>query len=367
MAHATVLPVYVGTSANANGTNRGINRTSLAPDTGMLTAPSLAVETPNPGFLALHPAGRVIYASGECGRPDGKNIAGAVNAYAPDPGTGALTLLGQQPTGGLGVTHLATDATGRMLFTASYHGGQVAAFPLAADGRPGARSAWFLPSGQLGPNRARQDKPHPHCVTPSPDNRFLAVCDLGLDRVFNFRIGVADATLAPASPDSVACSPGIGPRHCKFSRDGRFLYVINELGSSITVFSRDPATGALSAQQTVPTLPAGFAGGNICAEIHLHPNGRFVYGANRGHDSLAVFARDEAGGGLRLVEITPCGGRHPRHFALSPDGTWLVCANRDTNNLTVFGVDSLTGRLTATGHTTSIPMPTCVLFAPAEV
>jgi 6-phosphogluconolactonase len=365
MPATPVLPIFIGTSSSPPGANRGIYAAQLDADTGALTAPALAAETPNPGFLARHPGGRVIYASGECGRIDAKSAAGAVNAYACEPLAGRLTSLGQQPTGGHSVTHLAVDATGRMVLAASYHGGQVSAFPLAADGQPGARSGWMVHSGQLGPNKVRQDKPHPHCVTISPNNRFVIVCDLGLDRIYSYRIDAAAATFAPGDPPFAPAAPGVGPRHCKFSPDGRFLYVINELGSSISVHGWDAATGAPAARQTISTLPAAFAGENICAEIQLHPNGRFVYGANRGHDSVAVFAREPAAGGLQLVEITPCGGKHPRHFALSPDGRWLVCANRDTHNLVVFKVDAASGRLSATGHTVSVPSPTCVLFAPA--
>ena len=364
MPPARSLPLFVGTSSNAKDLNLGIYAVQFDATTGALSAATLAAETPNPGFLALHPGGRVIYSSGECGRVNEKAAAGAVNAYGYDPGTGRLNAIGQQPTGGLSVTHLAADATGRMLVTASYHGGQVAAFPLGQDGRPEPRSASIMHAGPLGPKTARQDKPHPHCVALSPDNRLVVVCDLGLDRIYCYRPDLAAAALAPAEPPSVPSAPGAGPRHAKFSPDGRFLHVINELACTIVVYACDSASGRLSPQQTVPTLPAGFVGENICAEIQLHPNGRFVYGSNRGHDSLAVFARDPASGALQLVEITPCGGRHPRHFALSPDGTWLVCANRDSNNLTVFSVDSQTGQLTATPYTSTVPMPTCVLFAP---
>jgi 6-phosphogluconolactonase len=365
MPPATALPLFIGTSSSQGTPNRGIYAARLDSVTGALTTPTLAAETPNPGFLALHPGGRVICSSGECGRIDEKTAAGAANAYAYNPASGALTALNQQPTGGLSVTHLAVDATARMLFTASYHGGQLAAFPVDADGRLGSRTASIQATGPLGPNKARQDKPHPHCVTVSPDNRFLIVCDLGLDRVNSYRIDATSASLAPGDPPFASAAPGAGPRHCKFSRDGRYLYVINELGCSITLYAHDQVTGALTTRQTLSTLPAGFIGENICAEIQIHPTGRFVYGSNRGHDSLAVFARDADTGELAVIEIVPCGGRHPRHFALSPDGAWIVCANRDTNNLTVFRVDPVTGRLAATPHSATVPMPTCVLFAPA--
>jgi 6-phosphogluconolactonase len=189
---------------------------------------------------------------------------------------------------------------------------------------------------------------------------------LGLDKIVCYRTDPAAATLAPADPPAVASAPGAGPRHSVFSPEGRFFYVINELNATIALYRCDPATGALTPGPTVSTLPAGFHGPNASAEIQLHPNGRFLYGSNRGNDSLAVFARDSASGILTPVEIVPCGGRHPRHFALSPDGNWLVCANRDTDDLVVFKVDANTGRLTPTGRTARVPLPVCVIFAPAR-
>jgi len=188
------------------------------------------------------------------------------------------------------------------------------------------------------------------------------VCDLGLDQIVRYRLDAATGGLTPAG--STATTPGAGPRHAKFSDDGRFLHVINELDATIAVHAVEPATGALTLLQRVPTLPADFTGPNTTAEIRLHPNGRFVYGSNRGHDSLAVFAREPATGRLTPVELVPSGGGHPRNFALSPDGAWLVCANRDSDNLVVFRVDAATGRLTPTGQGATVPQAVCVLFVP---
>jgi 6-phosphogluconolactonase len=354
--------ILVGTSSGPNGPNQGIYTVTLDTVTGALSAATVAAAVGNPGFVVNHPRTGCVYSAGESGRgPDG-NAIGAIFAYTRSA-DGSLTLLNSSPTGALAATHLVVDASGRMLIAASYHGSQVLAFPVAPDGRVGPRSTLITLNGRLGPNAKRQDKPHPHSVTLSPDNRHAYVCDLGRDLVYCYAIDPAAATLTPAG--EFATPAGAGPRHSKFSADGRFLYVINELGSSVGVFSCTAATGVVELKQTLSTLPAGFTGENICAEIQVHPNGRFVYGSNRGHESLAVFARDERDGTLSLVEITPCGGRHPRHFALSPDGAWLVCAGRDTNNLVSFRVDPATGRLTRAGEVTGIPFPTCVLFAPA--
>ncbi len=353
--------IFLGTYTPAGGASRGIYAVHLDPATGALSAPVLAAETSNPTFLAWNPDGRTLYALGESGTVNGKP-GGALTAFRHDPATGGLTRLNTEPTGGIGLAHVGVDATGRTAAVISYNGGYVAAFPLHADGSPGARTSLLQQTGQLGPNSKRQDKPHPHSVTFSPDNRFVYVCDLGLDRVYHYRLDPAAATLTPAG--ETATMPGAGPRHSKFSADGKFLYVINELNNTVEVFAAEPDTGALTRVQAIATLPAGFTGETICAEIRLSPDGRFVYGSNRGHDSLAVFARDAATGALTLVEIVPTGGQHPRNFNLSPDGRWLVCGNRDSNNVTVFAVNSATGRLTAAGGPHAIPQVVCVVFAP---
>jgi 6-phosphogluconolactonase len=305
----------------------------------------LVAETPNPTFLAWHPDGRILYALSESGTVNGKP-GGAVTAFRYDAPTASLTALNTEPTGGIGLAHLGVDATGRIAVAVSYHGGQVASFPILPDGRLGARTSLITQTGKLGPNTKRQDKPHPHSVTFSKDNRFAYVCDLGLDRIYHYRIDLAAATLTPAA--ETPTTPGAGPRHSKFSADGKFLYVINELNGTVEVFAADAVSGALTRTQTISTLPADFAGESICAEIRLSPDERFVYGSNRGHDSLAVFARDTAKGTLTLVEIVPTGGKHPRNFNLAPDGRWLVCGNKDSDNVTVFRVDPATGRLSRT-------------------
>jgi len=357
---ASSLLIFLGTYTPAGGASRGIYAVRLDPATGALGEPVLAAETAGPTFLAWHPDGRTLYALGESGTVGGKP-GGALVAFRYDAAAGSLTHLGTEPTGGIGLAHVGVDATGRTAAVISYHGGQVASFPLTAEGKPGARTSLITHTGQLGPNAKRQDKPHPHNVTFSPDNRFIYVCDLGLDRIIHYRLDPG-ATLTSAG--ETATQPGAGPRHSKFSADGKFFYVINELDSTIAVHATDAATGALTLGQIIPTLPAGFTGENICAEIRLSPDGRFVYGSNRGHDSLAVFARDGVKGTLTLVEIVPCGGKHPRNFSLSPDGRWLVCANKDSDNVTVFARDDATGRLTATGQPVKVPQAVCVLFAP---
>ncbi|HEY4301113.1 MAG TPA: lactonase family protein [Candidatus Didemnitutus sp.] len=355
--------VLIGTSSSPGGTNRGIYAADFASD-GQLGPARLVAEAPNPGFLALHPSLPIVYAAGEVNRTDPKVVAGALNAYHYDARSGALELVGQQATGGMGVTHLSISPDGRAAFTASYHGGQVAGFPLDTDGRIGARSAWFQSTGPLGPKRDRQEKPHPHCAVVDPGGSHLAVCDLGLDVVLTFQI-TGGANLQPPMPSSTVALPGDGPRHCRFSSDGEFLHVINELASSIRVLKR-AGDRKWAPVQVISTLPDQFRGENICSEIQVSPDGAFVYGANRGHDSIACFRRHSGDGMLERIEIISCGGRHPRHFALSPDGHRLLSANRDTHNVTSFRVDPLSGRLTPIAGAMEVPSPTCVLYCPTK-
>lgn len=356
--------VFIGTYTPKDNSSRGIYAVRFDPTTGELSEPVLAAETPNPTFLALNPNGRVLYAVGESAPLTGA-VGGAAVAFTIDPSSGKLTPLNAQPTGGASLCYVGIDATGKELGTISYGGGHITSFAISSDGKVGPRMNALTSTGDLGPNRTRQDKPHPHSITYSPDNRFAYVCDLGRDKVLRFKVDPSAGTLTPAG--EFATAPGDGPRHSKFSADGKHFYVINELASTVSHYTCDPATGALSISDSVPTLPDDFKGAkgsNTTAEIRIHPNGHFVYGSNRGHDSIAVFARNPADGSLKRIQIISSGGAHPRNFSLSPDGAWLICANRDTNNLVVFKVDPTTGLLTATGKTATVPQAVCVLFMP---
>ncbi|MBA4137369.1 MAG: 3-carboxymuconate cyclase [Opitutus sp.] len=357
---ACALLVFIGTNTPPNGASRGLYAVRLDARSGAFGPVELAAETHDPGFLAWHPNEKILYALGQGPGLDGKLSGGAV-AFSLERATEKLTRLNAAGAGGAGTTHLATDATGRALVVVSYGGGTVASFPLGPDGALQPRASLHAPTGPLGPMPTRQEKPHPHSVTLSPDNRFAYVCDLGLDAILVYALDAATATLTPAG--QFATAPGAGPRHSKISDDGRFLYALNELSATIETFSRDLSSGALARVQTIATLPDDFEDPNTSAEIRLHPNGRFLYASNRGHDSIAVFSRDAATGRLSLLEHVPSGGGHPRNFALSPAGDWLVCANRDSDNLVSFRVDSVTGRLIATGHSARVPQAICVLFA----
>jgi 6-phosphogluconolactonase len=368
LALTTAMPasqlVFIGTYTTKDVPSKGIYALQLDPDTGKLGEAAVAAETPNPTFLAWRPDHRVLYALGEGPGPDGQKSGGAA-AFAFDAASGKLTLLNTRGAGGGGTTMLSTDATARMLVTVAYGSGQVAAFPLGTDGSIGERTTFIPHQGPLGPNKGRQEKPHPHSVTFSPDNRFAFVADLGLDRVLAYRVDPATATLTPHEPAFITTPPGSGPRHTKFSRDGKFFYILNEIDGTITACAYDAARGVATPMQTLSTLPADFVikDPDRAAEIRIHPNGKFVYASNRGHDSIAVFSINPDGK-LTLVEITPCGGKEPRNFELSPDGRWLVCANQNSNNVASFAVDATTGRLKPTGSVVSVPQGVCVLFAP---
>ena len=343
--------IFLGTYTR-NG-SRGIYAVRLDVETGALGTPTLAAESPNPAWITLSPDKKFLYAIHES--------QALALGFAVDTASAKLIPLAAAPSpAAQPPSHLAVDATGRTLLAANYREGYVAVMPIRANGTLGPPTA-IKHSGQ-GPNPTRQDQPHVHSVTLSPDNRFVIVCDLGLDKIYTYALDPVAAKLTPASPPFVATAPGAGPRHFKFGADGRHAYAINEMGGTIAVYEYAAATGALTPRQIVSTLPVGFTGENTTAEIRVHPNGRFLYGSNRGHDSLAVFAIAPATGLLTPVEIVPSGGKAPRNFALSPNGAWLVCAHQDSGNLTVFRVDAATGRLSRTNGEAIVPMCVCVLF-----
>lgn len=345
--------IFLGTYTKT--TSRGIYAVRLDDDTGALSEPELVAETPNPTWLTFSPDKRRLFTV----HPSEQQVIG----YSLDPATAQLVALPATPAAAAAAippSHLAVDATGRALMLANYHGGFVAAIPLRPDGTPGPAAAIAHSGRSVDP--ARQEKPHPHSVTLSPDNRFVIVCDLGLDRVFSYALDHAAARLAPGPVPFVTTEPGSGPRHFKFGKDGRHGYAITEMGGTIEVFDYDAARGAFARKQVISTLPPDFAGLKWNAEVRVHPNGRFLYGSNRTHDSIAVFAIAPGSGLLALIEIVPSGGKTPRNFELSPDGKWLVCGHQDSDFVTVFRVDSATGKLTRTPHTANVASCVCVLF-----
>ncbi len=346
--------IFLGTYTK-NTASQGIYRLQLDATTGALSTPVLAAEATDPSWITVTPNKKFLY-----------TIHGSPThavGFTVDPATSDLRpLASNPPSGGANPpSHLAVDATGRVLLTANYRDGYVAAIPIHSDGSLGAPRV-TRHEGH-GPNPERQDKPHVHSVTVSPDNRFVIVADLGLDKLFSYALDPATATLTPAESPFAMTDPGAGPRHFKFSPAGRHGYVINEMGGTITVFDYDAASGALRPKQTISTLPADFTGLKWNAEIRVHPSGRFLYGSNRTHDSIAAFAIEEDSGRLTLLQIISTGGRNPRNFALSPEGKWLVCGHQETERLTVFEIDPASGKLIPTPHHATVPGVVCVLFA----
>jgi 6-phosphogluconolactonase len=351
------VAVYIGTYTD--GTSHGIYRLAFDPTTGAMTEPLLAVETKNPSFLALHPSGRFLYAAGEVSSFEGAKT-GMVSAFAIDPKTGNLTLLNQQASAGAGTCHLVVDKTGRNLLVANYGGGTVAVLPIEADGRLKPASSVRAHEG-TGPDKTRQEKPHAHGIYLDAAERFALSPDLGADRVFVYRFDAAKGTLE--AHGSAPLAPGSGPRHLAFAPSGKFVYVISELLSTITVLSYDAEKGALATIQAVSTLPAGFSGTSFTAEVAVSPDGRFVYGSNRGDDSLAVFAVDSNTGRLTPAGFAPVGGKTPRHFAIDPTGEFILAAHQGSGSIAVLRVDPATGLPKLAGSAVMVDKPVCLLAA----
>ncbi|MFO7957164.1 MAG: lactonase family protein [Candidatus Brocadiia bacterium] len=349
---------YVGSYSDESA--RGIHAFEFDVATGRLERLGGAGGVTNPSFLALHPGGRFLYAVNETGQFAGEG-SGAVAAFSIDPASGGLTLLNRQATGGPGPCHLTVDATGRCVLAANYRGGSVCVVPIEADGRLGERTDFVQHQGS-SVHPTRQTGPHAHSVTLDPTNTFACVADLGVDRVVIYRLDPENGRLSPNADPWYQARRGAGPRHFAFGRNGWFAYLINELDSTVTVLRCDRTRGGLEQVQTISALPGDFEGESTAADIHVHPSGRFVYGSNRGHDSIAVFAVNRETGRLRLVGHESTRGETPRGFALDPTGEWLVAANQNSDNIVVFRIDTETGRLTPTGHEVEVSSPTCVKF-----
>jgi 6-phosphogluconolactonase len=350
--------VYFGTYTRNK--SKGIYLSRFTASDGKLSPPELVAETINPSFVALHPKGQFLYAVGETNTFQGQKT-GFVAAFSIDRVTGKLTLLNQLSSRGGGPCHLVVDRTGRNLLVANYGTGSVACFPLKPNGSISESSAFIQHTGS-GPDRSRQPAPHAHQVVMSPDNRFAFVPDLGLDSIMIYRFDPSKGTLTPHDPPLVKTAPGSGPRHMAFHPKGRFAYVICEMGNSVTAFSYNAAEGTFKELQTETTLPKDFKGDSSTAEIDVHPNGRFLYGSNRGHDSIVRYSIDAAKGTMTYVENVPTQGRTPRCFAIDPSGSFLIALNEESDNVVGFKIDAQMGGLTPTGQTLDVGAPVCLRF-----
>ncbi len=356
MAKASPLFVYVGTYTHKG--SEGIHVYRLDPSTGKLEFSS-AAGIENPSFLAFDPTKRYLYAVNELGTYQGQP-GGAISAFKVDAETGALTLINQQPTHGSAPCHVSIGLDGQYAYVANYNGGNLTVLPIDENGALGEPSDVVQHHGSSAHPR-RQTRPYAHSITIDPGNRFAFACDLGIDKIMVYRIDEIPGKLVPHDPPWADIHPGAGPRHFCFHPSYDYAYVINEVDSTLTAFAYDREKGTLSEVQTISSLPAGTTvPNNTTADIHVAPSGRYLYGSNRVHDSIAIFAIDAQTGKLEWVGHESTRGKTPRNFCLDASGTLLLAANQDSDSIVSFRVDTETGLLAPTGHTTEVSMPVCV-------
>jgi 6-phosphogluconolactonase len=351
--------IFVGTSTG--GGSRGIYRFEWDSETGLpASAVELAAETANPTFLQIHPNGRFLYCVNAVSDYQGERT-GAISSFVLEPSSGRLTFLNQQPSGGAGPCHLVLDREATSVLVANYGGGSTASLPLGADGTLGPPASTFQHDGS-SVNPSRQEGPHAHSINLDPAGRFAVTADLGLDQILVYRFSPNESTLTPHDPPFARTAPGAGPRHFAFHPSARFGYVINELDSTVTAFAYDAGAGKLSEIQVISTLPEGWEGENYPSEVLVHPSGRFLYGSNRGHDSLAIYRIDPSSGLLTALGHAASGGTWPRNFIFDASGNWAVVGNGSSDNILFFRVNQETGLLSQVGEELACPSPICHKF-----
>ncbi|WP_223649586.1 lactonase family protein [Hymenobacter psoromatis] len=347
--------VYVGTNVSGDQAST-IYLYRLHATTGELTPLSVQRGGSQPSYLTMDAARRHLYAVSETGTFQGRANSGGVSAFEVNATTGALTLLDQQPSLGASPCYISLDHTGKDALVANYVGGNVALLPLRADGALAPPAATDQHQPPLGPHK-NQDHAHAHCFIPDPANRYAFAVDLGTDKVYGYQLDAAAGQLRLLPTPAFVAKPGAGPRHLTFHPDGRRAYLENELNSTVTALTYDADHGTFSEIQTVSTLPAGFTGENSGADVHVSPDGRFLYTSNRGDNSLAVFSIAPADGRLALVQHVSTQGKTPRNFALDPSGRLLLVANQNSDNIFTYRVDKQSGKLTPTEQSVSLPSP----------
>ncbi|HMV46621.1 MAG TPA: lactonase family protein [Blastocatellia bacterium] len=354
------LLLYVGTYTNNNG-SEGIYVYRMNPADGQLTRQSATGnDISNPSFLAIDSSKRFLYAANESGEFLGKK-GGGLTSFAIDQKTGALRKLNAVTSPGV-PCHVSVHPSGKFVLAANYGGGNVVIYPVKADGSLAEASDVAQHSGKGGDPK-RQDGPHAHSIMLDETGTFAFAPDLGIDRVMIYRIDAKNGKLVPNG--FAATKPGAGPRHFDFHPSGKFAYVISELNSTVTAFAYDKAKGALKELQTISTLPADFKATSYCADIHVHPSGKFLYGSNRGHNSIVIYAIDGSTGKLTLIGHESTRGNWPRNFGIDPTGQFLLAANQNSNSIATFRIDERTGKLAAVGALLELPAPVCLKFIPA--
>jgi len=352
--------MFAGTYTRT-GRSKGIYSFSVDSSTGTATQTHVTEGISNPSYVAVHQNKKNLYAVAEVEESSGVP-GGALFAYSIDSPDGKLTRLNQQSTGGPGPCHVSIDATGKFAIVANYGGGSICVLPIDDDGSLKPYSQFIQHHGGTKVNERRQEKAHAHSINIAPDNRKVIVADLGMDqlRVYDFDQSTGNLTFNEEA--SAASAPGGGPRHFEFHENGKWAYAINELGCTVTAYQYDAASGKLSEINTLSTLPEDYDGQNTTADIHIHPNGKFVYGSNRGHNTLAIFSINDRNGSVKFVGDQSTGGKTPRNFSIHPDGKFLYAANQDTDNILQFEVNGGTGELEPVQEI-KCPMPVCLKFA----
>lgn len=349
---------YIGTYTT-DARSEGIYRLMLDTTSGAMRLDGVAAKSSNASYLTLHPNGRALYAVNELSEFRGEE-AGGVSAFSVDRATGRLSLINQESSHGKAPCYISTDRDGRVVFVANYGGGSVTSIPLRRDG--GLQTAKSVVRHQgSGPDPARQMSPHAHCILPDPANRYVLAVDLGTDAILTYRLDQRTGGISIVTTGA-ATKPGAGPRHLTFHPGGRYVYVVNELDSTLAAFTYDAQRGALNEVQVTAASPEGTTPNNHPADIHVAPSGRFLYVSNRGDDTIVVFAIDAATGQLNPVQTVQTGGRAPRNFVIDPSGRFLLVANQRSDLIVGFRVDTASGRLTPTGSTIEVPVPVCVKF-----
>jgi 6-phosphogluconolactonase len=346
--------VYIGTYTS--GTSRGIYVGSLNLDSGALHLSDQSTYTENPSYLAVHPNARFLYSVNETTEYKGR-VSGSVSSFAINPTDGGLTLINQQPTLGAQPCYISLDRFNKYLLVANYAGGSTSVLPISPDGGLGE------PSGHIQYHETLETVTHPHCIIVDSRN-YVFTPDLGANKIMIHKLSRVDGTLTPNKISHADTAPGAGPRHMAFHPNEKYAYVINELGSSITVFHWDHVAGILSEVETITTLPPGHKADNTGADIHVHPSGKFVYASNRGHDSIAIYAVSENGRKLTLRAHEPTQGKSPRGFVIDPTGTILLVANQESNTVIAFRINPNTGKLRPTGSVNEMPSPACIKVIP---
>ena len=342
-------------SSFAPGDQGGIQAYQLNTETGAITPLHRTSGIANPFFIAISPDQKFLYSI------DAKNFGGSepeqVATFRLESSNGQLTLINHQSTQGTASCFLEVDQTGKSVLVANYSSGNVASYAVQPDGSLSAPVSFFQHTGSSC-NLARQKEAHAHCFVISPNNKYAYAADLGIDQIVCYVIDPQTATLTPSKQPFVRTQAGAGPRHLTFHPNGKFLYVINELANSITRFDYAAETGMLIERQTISTIPKGYTGVTHTADLKITPNGKFLYGTNRGHDSVACYQIAEDGQ-LSLIEIIPSLGQGPQNLAITADGNLLLCANMPGNNLAIFRIGT-DGKLKSVGTPTTITGPSCI-------